>query len=463
MEKEKLCHIYDISLFSINDFDVLLHEILKQVRSILFSEAGSIYIREDNALTFNVFQNDTMSYENIYKQFINLKDKKLLLEEQEKYLAVKSFITKKIIIVDNIYDTNNNEFEGVKEYDKRFDYKTHSIITIPLTHPIENKTLGVLQLLNKKIDENYVPFDEKDKQILSLVSSFIALSISKAQSDVEKLKKLNQRLEVANKKLEERVEEEILENERKSEIIYNQSKLASMGEMIGNIAHQWRQPLSAISTLASGLCFNLENTHVEKKETISALNRIVDTTLHLSDTIDDFRNFYKKDKEKVVFNIFENLQRSMAITRASLNDNHINLIFDVDETIEFYGYYNELKQAILNIIQNAKDALIENVEVGNRFIFVSLKKQSNKIFLNIKDNANGIPYKIIGKIFEQNFTTKEGNGGTGIGLYMTKQIIEKHMDGIINVINEEFEYENKKYKGASFTIQFNETSGEIIQ
>jgi GAF domain-containing protein len=252
-EENRLSHIFDMSLFNVNDLDTLLHEVLKQTREILDSQAGSIYICEKDALSFNIFQNDAMSYEEIYKQFYSIKDLKLPLSEQEKYLAVKSFITKKIIIIDDVYDAKDYDFLGVKEFDKKFNYRTHSIITTPLIHPLEQKTIGVLQLINKLENGKTTIFNEKDKQILSIVSSFISLSIVNAQNNMAKLKRINDELETANDKLKIKVEEEIRESQSKSSIIFHQSKLISMGEMIGNIAHQWRQPLSIISTSASGI------------------------------------------------------------------------------------------------------------------------------------------------------------------------------------------------------------------
>jgi len=454
--KEDSFQTYDMSLFNINDFDVLLHEILKQTRELLNSEAGSIYICEDDTLSFNVFQNDAMSYEDIYKHFYALKDLKLPLSEQEKYLAVESFVSNKIIKIDDVYKVKNYDFLGVKEFDKRFNYRTHSIITIPIVHPIENKKLGILQLLNKKIDDKLVTYDEKDKKLLDMASSFIALSIHKAQSDTEKLIKLNKELEEANSQLQRRVDKEIEQSQKKSAIIFHQSKLVSLGEMIHNIAHQWRLPLNTISTIASGLNINMSLGNCTNLDIKKGLKNIVSAVNHLSDTIDDFRNFYKIDKEKKEFNLKQNILNSLSITSALLNENYIKVITNLDESINLYGYENELKQAILNLIQNSKDAIIKNIpDDKSRLIFIDTKIENGFITIQIKDNAGGIPQRVIEKIFNQGFTTKGEDGGSGIGLYMTKQIIQNHMDGEICVCNEEYIYENHKYKGALFTIKFN--------
>ncbi|XPV69443.1 MAG: ATP-binding protein [Halarcobacter sp.] len=452
-DSSSLC---DIGLFNINDFDVLLHEILKQTRDILHSEAGSIYICEKEALCFNVFQNDLMSYENIYKHFYSLKDLKLPLSEGEKYLAVESFLSNKIIAIDDVYKADSYDFLGVKEFDKKFAYKTHSIITIPIVYPLENKKLGVLQLLNKKVDGELVSYDDKDKKMLSMISSFIALSIYKAQSDIEKLKKLNAQLEIANEKLQKRVDKEVRESEKKSAIIFHQSKLASLGEMIRNIAHQWRQPLNSISAAASGLSINIELGNCNNEDIKKGLRNIVTTTQHLSQTIDDFRNFYKLDKIQSDFNLAKNILSSISIIQAALLENQIVVHTNLDKDINLYGYENELKQAILNIIQNSKDAILEKIPLNKpRLIFINLKKTVNSILIEIKDNGNGISENIIKKVFNQNFTTKNRTGGSGIGLYMTKEIIEKHMKGDISIKNEKYVFNNQKYKGAVITIKFN--------
>ncbi|AXX87765.1 GAF sensor-containing signal transduction histidine kinase [Malaciobacter marinus] len=454
MDKE-LKHFYDLSIFTIEDLDVLLHEILKHTRELVSCEAGSIYMKEKDYLAFHVFQNDALTYENIFKQYCNIKDLQLPLHDSRKYLAVESLELNKIIIIDNAYKTTGYELLGVKEFDEIFDYKTYSIITVPLIHPREKTKLGVIQLLNKKIDNKIGVFTKKDKDIVSMISSFISLSIAKAQNDVQRLKRLNNQLEVANKKLESRVEKEVKENEKMSAIIFHQSKMASMGEMIGNIAHQWRQPLSSISTIASGMSLNIEMKNFEKHQAITQLKQIVDTTKYLSQTIDDFRSFYKVDRAKEDFNLSDAVNKSVSLSIATMSSSYIKFVLNLDEKLTTYGLRNEFTQSLLNLLTNAKDALVENINVEEkRYIFIDLYKKDNNNILQIKDNAKGIPTNLLDKIFLQHFTTKSQNGGTGIGLFMVKEIIEKHMNATISVSNEEFIFNDKNYKGACFTITF---------
>lgn len=174
-DRNDLEHIYDVSLFNISDLDVLLHESLKHARELLSAEAGTIYIKENDYLKFHVFQNDSMSYEKIFINYCSIKDLKLPLNENNKYLSVDAFLTKKIIVIDDIYSSTIYDFIGTKEFDKKFDYKTVSILSVPLIHPISNECLGVIQLLNKIVDNVILQFDLKDKEIISMLSSWLYL------------------------------------------------------------------------------------------------------------------------------------------------------------------------------------------------------------------------------------------------------------------------------------------------
>jgi len=446
VDKEDIKHIYDASLFEITDLDILLHETLNQTRSILDAQAGSIFIKENDELALHVFQNDTLSYEEIYKELNSFKEFTLPINKPESYLAVESLISQKIIVIDDVYKTNEHQFLGVKEFDKRFNYKTRSIITAPLIHPLTKEGLGVLQVINKVDDGDYVLFEEKDKYLLAMVSSFIALSVSKAKQDMEKLQD-------ANKNLEERVKEEVQKNEMNSAIIYNQSKMASMGEMIGNIAHQWRQPLSTISMIAGCVESDMEMKEINKQRTASNASQIIKNTLHLSKTIDDFRNFYQVNKKNDAFNIANSIKSCLNIVNAIIADNKIKVVLDLNDHLEITSLKNEFTQCIINLITNAKDALVEkNIDYKRRFIFLSLVEEQNQILIKVKDNAGGIDNNIIDKIFDQHFTTKKENG-SGIGLFVSKQIIEQHMNGEIFVENTNYTYQDEVYNGVEFTIK----------
>ena len=246
-------------------------------------------------------------------------------------------------------------------------------------------------------------------------------------------------------------------------LMESQSKLASMGEMIGNIAHQWRQPLSLISTIASGIKIQMEFGLFDEKDVIPDMDNIIKQTTYLSNTIDDFRNFIKNSNEKGEVQISNIIHKTLSILNPSIVNHNIKIILNTDDNIEIIGYENQLIQALINILNNAKDALKENVKNSeDKLIFIETKNIQDGLVLKIKDNAGGIPENVIDKIFEPYFTTKHKSIGTGIGLSMTHQIIIKHHNANIFASNETYEYENKTYTGACFTIIF-KNAKELIQ
>ncbi|WP_419765360.1 MAG: ATP-binding protein [Arcobacter sp.] len=244
---------------------------------------------------------------------------------------------------------------------------------------------------------------------------------------------------------------DITELKQKDEMLFHQSKMASMGEMIENIAHQWRQPLSTITTAASGVKLDYEYNTSSKENFYKLLNSIINNAQHLSNTIDDFRNFFKKDKKKEFFTLSKLLDKTMLLVESSFKNHDINVIKEIDETIEIENYKNELTQALINILNNAKDALNLKRE-ENKYIEVSIFRKDDKAVIMIKDNAGGIDKDIINRIFEPYFTTKHQSQGTGIGLYMTHQIIVDHMKGNIEVENTVLKADDKTYKGCCFKI-----------
>ena len=238
---------------------------------------------------------------------------------------------------------------------------------------------------------------------------------------------------------------------RQEQIISEQSKLAAMGEMIGNIAHQWRQPLSVISTASTSIIVQKEYGTLEDERLIYSCNAINDNAQYLSKTIDDFKNFIKGDRKKELFNLKDNIDSFIRLVDGSIKSNNINLILDLQEDIQLNGYSNELKQCYINIFNNAKDALNEN-NIELKYIFIKTFIKNHKVIIQIKDNAGGIPTNILSKIFEPYFTTKHQSRGTGLGLNMTYNLIVEGMNGSIIASNEKYIYNDIEYTGALFTI-----------
>ena len=239
------------------------------------------------------------------------------------------------------------------------------------------------------------------------------------------------------------------------------TKMASMGDMIGNIAHQWRQPLSAISSTVMALqmkidfgSFDLESEEGREESTEYTLNRLAEIegfVGSLNGTIDDFRNFFSPNKQKSKFKLQKSIDKTMSLLSSSFKTNNIELIEDIED-IEILTLENELVQALLNIIKNAKDILLTLPANTKRLLFINIYKKDDNVIIEIKDNAGGIPENIIDKVFDSYFTTKDSSEGTGIGLHMTKSIVTNNINGDISVTSSEYEYNGQNYTGAIFKI-----------
>ena len=247
--------------------------------------------------------------------------------------------------------------------------------------------------------------------------------------------------------------QDITQEKEKDTLIIQQSRLAAMGEMIGNIAHQWRQPLSAISTIASGTKLRHKNNLITDEELYESFEKIKEQTKHLSNTIDDFRDFFKNTDDNSIFNVKEIIEKSISLVEAAYNSNNIKIVFNYTQD-EFLsnGRGSELSQVILNILNNAKDVLVEK-NIDDRVVLIDIKQDNNVFKINIFDSAGGIDEDIKMKIFEPYFTTKHKSQGTGIGLFMSSKIIKQHFNGVLNTQNKEFEIDGKKYFGAMFNIE----------
>ncbi|RLA82415.1 MAG: hypothetical protein DRG78_07285 [Epsilonproteobacteria bacterium] len=240
------------------------------------------------------------------------------------------------------------------------------------------------------------------------------------------------------------------ELELKDKLMLQQNKMATMGEMLENIAHQWRQPLSVISVVSSGVKMQKELGLSQEEIEIESLDTITNNAEHLSQTIDDFRDFFKQ-KNKVTFNIKDIYNKTMSISKSGFLSKEVLLIENIED-VTLIGLDNELIQVIINIINNARDALKDNTKI-NKIIIIDIKKEDDyTATIKIKDSAGGIDSSVIANIFDPYFTTKEKTGGTGIGLYMSQKIITDHFHGHISVKNVEFKHNDIECFGAEFTI-----------
>ena len=247
-----------------------------------------------------------------------------------------------------------------------------------------------------------------------------------------------------------RLQNELKEHEK---LLVQQSKMATMGEMIGSIAHQWKQPISIISMSSGILRLAREEEDLISTEQINdSLDYIDNAVVNLTQTIDDFRNFFNPNKERTLFKIKDAFSETFKLTLSQFKNNNIKIIECIDDK-ELYGSQNELQQTLINLLKNAKEALVKKESQEKRLLFIESYIENKKIVIKIKDNAGGIPADIIDKVFDSYFTTKEKEGGSGIGLYMCKQIIEGSMKGSIKAVNVNYFYENINYDGAEFIIE----------
>ena len=368
-----------------------------------------------------------------------------------------------------LYNINKLGFKDLKisgntgiNYDLRFMIRDDYV----LLHSILNKAIDSVQTedVNKIINKwNNIQFEKSFDYTLFWQIFFVIIVIligfiyrtltlnrlNKVLKDTvkEKTKELN----ALNKNLEKRVLKKTNELIKKENILTQQSKMAAMGEMIENIAHQWRQPLSMISTAATGAKLQKSLGILEDKDFEETMDRINISAQHLSTTIDDFRTFFHQDKEESSFNIKIPIEKTLSLLESKLKNRNIEIIKEIED-LSIFGLQNEFIQVIMNILNNAIDAL-ETKDLDKKLIFINAFKQNNNVIIKIKDNAGGVEEKIKDKIFDVYFTTKDKNQGTGIGLYMSYIIITKHMHGEISVQNDLFKYEDIEYYGALFKIK----------
>jgi len=250
--------------------------------------------------------------------------------------------------------------------------------------------------------------------------------------------KILQKKELENsKKLirqKSKIQEELEKSRKKDKILFQQQKLVSMGEMIENIAHQWRQPLSQINSSVLVIDNYLDTKGANYEEIESKLLEIEELTLYMSKTIDSFKNFFDPHKVQTIFSIEKVIKASLLILQNSVQINSIDISCNIDKGSNYFGLEDELQQVLIIILNNAKDALIEN-QTPNAKISINTILKENSYLISITDNAGGVDKSIIDNIFEPYFTTKHKAQGTGLGLYISKLIIQENMNGSLNVKN----------------------------
>lgn len=296
------------------------------------------------------------------------------------------------------------------------------VLELAVSRPVTRLAEASRKLADGRFDAA-LPRESRD-EVGQLVHSFSAMreEIQRNQADLLQL----------NATLERRVQEELAKNREKDLLLIQQSRLAAMGEMVHNIAHQWRQPLNALALVIR----NIKDDYEYGELGADSLNRAVANAQNLlnrmSTTIDDFRDFFRPDQEMKLFNLADEVREAAAIMEAAYRNNQIILDLELQEGLMADGYPSRYSQAVLNILANAKEIIqARNVEGGR--VTARLTDEEGWGVLTVDDNGGGIPADILPKVFDPYFTTKEQ--GSGIGLYMTKMIIEKNMNGRVAASN----------------------------
>jgi len=288
-------------------------------------------------------------------------------------------------------------------------------------------------------------YDVKETEEVSaaLVQAFDLLQARAAEREQAEMELL-QTVEDLEKQTRERLSalEKLGE---KDQLLLQQGRQAAMGEMIGNIAHQWRQPLSALGLLIQQASLNFGRDQLDKKYMDDHVKKAMALIHQMSSTIDDFRNFFKTDKKKVKFRVSAEVTRTLLLLDESFSRDRINVEITVKDDPYIYGYPNEFSQVLLNILTNAKDEFTKK-SIADPRVLITMSGGNERAVVTIGDNAGGIPEEIMEKIFDPYFTTKEPQSGTGVGLFMSKTIIEKNMGGTLSVRN--------SGAGAEFSMEF---------
>jgi C4-dicarboxylate-specific signal transduction histidine kinase len=247
-----------------------------------------------------------------------------------------------------------------------------------------------------------------------------------AQADLEEL----------NRSLEERINQAVNDLRHKDQMMIQQGRLAAMGEMINNIAHQWRQPLNNVGLIIQSMKFSYESGTMTHEEMEHEISTAMDVIMHMSRTIDDFRNFFRTDKQKEAFFVSQTVHHALEFVSAALANHDILVELEDDKQVIATGYQNEYAQVLLNILSNTREACVERCTVSPR-IHIRVTGENDRSVVYIRDNCGGIADDIMPKIFDPYFTTRAPDKGTGIGLYLSKVIIEQNMSGHLTASNTE--------------------------
>ncbi len=403
----------------------------------------------------------------------------------KKFFIIGDQDTNKILqnsIISNINDKNIKIEALVDKIILEFsnkNYKKASMLINDINFEINTISIYITNLTN--YDLNMAISEKRDTQkvfntlsmilnisiiwvfLFSIILSIvIILHFKKLHFILEDaVNKKTKELLTLNESLEKRIRKEVGNSRKKDLIMFQQARLASLGEMIANIAHQWRQPLGSLMMIIQGLQTKMELGRLTPEIVEEKVQDAILLGDSMSNTLEDFQNFFKPNKEKEEFSLKDCIQHSFELSKYLLDKEKITFHLKILNDVTMHGFYNELSHVFLNIISNSKDALCTKAD--KKLIEVTVKKSKNKIRINIIDNGGGIDEEILPHVFEPYYTTKYKSAGTGIGLYMSQQIIQKHMQGTIDCKNTYYKIADRDFENCTlFTITIPIIKGEKI-
>ena len=374
--------------------------------------------KKENELSLIESENRFKALANATYEGIVLTEKGEIIDANEAFCRMSGYSYKEIL------GLSINNFFSPKEAELVLNNIT-SLVNKPIDALALDKNGNTLHV---EVQSRAFKYKNKAVRIIAI------RDISERKNTEIRLIENEKELQRLNTGLSELVQKEVEKSRKKDLLMMSQSKQASMGEMIGNIAHQWRQPLNDIGIYIQNLQDSYEYNELDEKQ----LNAVVDNTMkkleYMSQTIDDFRNFFRSDKKQILFPLGLHIKKTLSLIQARLDNSHIFTVLNIQDNCHYEGYPNEFSQALLNILNNAHDVLLER-NISSPQITINLSKEKNNYLICVNDNAGGINNNIMDNIFDPYFSTKEKTAGTGLGLYISKTIIEKNLGGKLSVSN----------------------------
>jgi len=412
----------------VKDFEKQVQKkVLENIHTTTYDKYGYIFVIRYDGVVLNYFNNDLQNK--------NALEIPKLKEQTQRIIDYAKDKKAGFISYDKIPNPQDNIASRKTSYIKAVDNWQWVIGT----GFYENDVNAQIQMKKDELDSSILKHMQ-NTIIISIVITLVLLILSLYLAKV-----ISKKFKTYKKEIDSHLKDKV----KQENILAQQAKMAAMGEMIGNIAHQWRQPLSSITSSATSMVVQKEMNLLEDKALIEGLKEINKKSQYLSATIDDFRNFFNSNKHKSTFNLRGSIKETLSILDSPLKHKDITVVEDI-ENLDITNYKNEFMQVIINILNNSKDALSH--KHSNKFILINAYQKDSNLILEIKDSGGGINEDIIDKIFDPYFTTKHQFQGTGIGLYMSNEIITKHMKGKIEASNEEFLYENHILFGAKLKV-----------